>query len=81
MTINTNEVWEPVRRVIEHAGLEYAEAVTIGGQFGKLVVEIERLQETIDCVHDLMKDDYNEGDWVAFDAIRSEATLHDENID
>lgn len=38
----------------------------------KLLTEIERLRETLLCTYDLMKDNYDEGDWVAFDCLKSE---------
>lgn len=39
-----DEIWRPVRRVIERFSMEYDEAVTLGGQIGMLTSEIERLR-------------------------------------
>lgn len=43
--IDFDEVWKPVEKVIEYQRMDYEEAVTIGGQFGVLKKEIERLEK------------------------------------
>lgn len=45
-----NEIWKPVDSVINYCKLEYDEAVTIGGQFGKLKSIILELQDTIESM-------------------------------
>src|SRR5699024_5983713 len=42
---NFDEVWKPIKSVIDHCSLDYAEAVTLGGQFGEMKSEIKRLQQ------------------------------------
>src|SRR5699024_6371228 len=42
---NFDEVWKPIKSVIDYRSLDYAEAVTLGGQFGKMKAEIRKLQE------------------------------------
>lgn len=39
-----DEIWHPVGSVIEYTNMAYDEAVTIGGQFGILISEIERMR-------------------------------------
>ena len=39
------EIWKPVKSVIEYYRMDYGEAVTIGGQFGVLKREIKLLQQ------------------------------------
>lgn len=40
-----DEIWKPVKSVIDHYRMNYDAAVTLGGQFGKLIEEIKRLRE------------------------------------
>src|SRR5690625_1021149 len=39
------EIWKPIKSVIEYQRMDYGEAVTIGGQFGILKKEIKSLQQ------------------------------------
>jgi len=57
------DTWSPVASVIKHTNMDYDEAVTIGGQFGKLMViierkdkEIENLQEQVESLKKLLED-------------------------
>ncbi|GAB3797283.1 hypothetical protein [Virgibacillus kimchii] len=42
-----DEIWKPVSNVIANTRMDYAEAVTIGGQFGELISEIKRLRKRV----------------------------------
>lgn len=63
-----DKMWAPVASVIKHQNMNYDEAVTIGSQFGKLQVEIERLEQknqryceafdTKNKVHEKLNTDY-----------------------
>lgn len=63
-----DKVWAPIAKVIEYQNMDYDEAVTIGGQFGKLQAEIDKLEkeneqyreafDTKNKVHDKLNDDY-----------------------
>jgi len=39
------EIWKPIKSVIEYQRMDYGEAVTIGSQFGILKKEIKSLQQ------------------------------------
>lgn len=56
------EIWKPVANVIEYCRLEYDEAVTIGGQFGKLKSEIQRLQEILSDLNNELFHERTEND-------------------
>lgn len=42
------KIWAPVKSVIEYKQMGDHEALTLGGQFGKLKTEIKRLQKEVD---------------------------------
>jgi hypothetical protein len=42
-----DEIWAPVKSVIDYCNLQYDEAVTLGGQFGKLKSIILEQEEKI----------------------------------
>lgn len=48
------EIWKPVKSVMEYLQMEYDEAVTIGGQFGKLKSEIKRLEKELQVYKDIV---------------------------
>jgi len=44
------DIWQPVASVIKHTNMDYGEAVTIGGQFGKLMSIVEMKNKEIEIL-------------------------------
>lgn len=47
-----DEIWAPIKSVIELCNLDYGAAVTLGGQFGKLKSIILEKQEIIESLQE-----------------------------